>query len=154
MIPAWYLRMNQRERLLAVSVAGIVFLLINLWIWSALFGMAAKAHAAFSARRTARAEQIIYLKEYKTWANREKWLEKTQPVSKGEVDASTLLDQVKQVASKHAILLENPAIGFVQREDRHVIARARHQPRDGGDAVRSGQVRREDDDRHVYNSPA
>jgi hypothetical protein len=119
MMPAWYLRMNQRERLLAASVAGIVFLLINLWIWSALFGMAGKAHAAFSARRTARAEQIVYLKEYKMWANREKWLEKTQPVSRSEVDASTLLDQVKQVASKHAILLENPAIGLGDAASTH-----------------------------------
>ena len=65
MMPAWYLRMNQRERLLAVSVAGIVFLLINLWIWSALFGMAGKAHAAFrgAARDTMlNAETIENLK--------------------------------------------------------------------------------------------
>ncbi len=38
---------------------------------------------------------------------------------------------------------------LVQREDGGVFAGARQQPRDGGNAVGSGQVGRQDDDRHV-----
>ncbi len=45
------------------------------------------------------------------WAARDKWLKEHQPVLKSAVEASTLLDQVKQVAGKHKILIENPAIG-------------------------------------------
>jgi hypothetical protein len=36
----------------------------------------------------------------------------------------------------------------VQREDRHVLARAGDQARDGGDAVSAREIRREEYDRH------
>ena len=45
MIGRWLAQMNQRERILALSVGGILFLLINLAIWSTLFGMSAGARA-------------------------------------------------------------------------------------------------------------
>ena len=41
----WLNRMNPRERRLAFAVAGILFLLVNLFIWNALLGMSADARA-------------------------------------------------------------------------------------------------------------
>ena len=65
MIARWFAQMNQRERMLALSVGGILFLLINLAIWSTLFGMSAGARADYATQRATRSEQTVYLGEEK-----------------------------------------------------------------------------------------
>ncbi len=111
MIPAWYQRMNRRERLLAFGVAGVVFVLINLFVISSLFGAIKQAHVRLDEQRTARKAQDVFLKEQKMWEKRQAWLKKHQPVSRGPEEASKLLDRVKQIAAKRNILISNPAIG-------------------------------------------
>jgi hypothetical protein len=111
MMPEWFQRMTQRERRLAAIVAGGLFLLINLLIWGKLFGTLGNARAELALRKAAREEQRLYMNQRDLWAGRDKWLKEHQPVLKSAVEASTLLDQVKQVAGKHNILIENPAIG-------------------------------------------
>ena len=111
MMPAWFQRMNQRERALALIVTGALFLLLNLLIWTSLFGMLRRSGSELAARKSARAQQMVFLRESKTWEKRDDWLKTHQPTLKSPVEASTLLDQVKQVAGKHNVLIENPAIG-------------------------------------------
>ena len=111
MMPAWFQRMNQRERVLVLIVAGIVFVVTNLFIWSTLLGAITQAGADFKERKAARAAQVVYAKERDLWTKRAAWIKQRQPVFKGAGEASTLLDEVKQVAAKHKILIENPAIG-------------------------------------------
>ncbi len=111
MIPAFLQRMNARERILALIIAAALFLLINLFIWSSLLGLLGKARRDVAARKAVRAQQTVFLRERKMWEKRDEWLKKSQPSLKGPVEASTLLDQVKQIAAKHNILLENPVIG-------------------------------------------
>jgi len=111
MMPGWVQRMNRRERLLATIVAGIVFLLINLYVWGKLFGSLDQARADLEARRNTRKLQEVYIKERGLWEKRAQWLKQHQPVLKGPGEASTLLDEIKQVAGKHNVLIENPAIG-------------------------------------------
>lgn len=111
MMPAWYQRLNQRERILGAIVAGIVFLLLNLYIWGKLFGALDRAHADLAARQTTRKTQDVYIRERALWEKRAQWLNDHQPKLKGPGEASTLLDQIKQVAGKHNVLIENPAIG-------------------------------------------
>ena len=111
MMPAWYQRMTQRERKLAWIVAGALLLLINLLIWSKLFDMLGNARAELALRKTTREEQSLYIKGRDLWARRDLWLKQHQPVLKSAVEASTLLDQVKEIAGKHNVLIENPAIG-------------------------------------------
>lgn len=111
MMPEWFQRMTQRERRLALIVAGGLFLLINLFIWSKLFSTLGNARAELTLRKAAREEQRLYMNQRDLWAGRDKWLKEHQPILKSAVEASTLLDQVKQVAGKHNILIENPAIG-------------------------------------------
>src|SRR5204863_1037694 len=104
-------RMNPRERKLALIVASALFLLFNLFIWSKLFGMLSNARAELALSKATRAEQSAYIKEKDLWARRDKWLKQHQPTLKSAVEASTLLDQVKEIAGKHNVLIENPAIG-------------------------------------------
>ena len=44
MMPAWYQRMNPRERVLAWVAAGTVFVLLNLLILNWIFGALGDAH--------------------------------------------------------------------------------------------------------------
>jgi hypothetical protein len=111
MMPAWFQRLNRRERILLAIVAGTVFLVLNLVIWSSLLGIASGARRDLVARKATRTQQNLFLKERKMWAERDEWLNKTQPTLKSPVEASALLDQVKQVAGTHNIVIENPAIG-------------------------------------------
>jgi hypothetical protein len=111
MMPAWYLGMNPRERRLAWIVAGALFLIINLVIWSKLFDVLSNARAELALRKATRDEQSVYIKEKDLWATRDKWLKQHQPTLKSAVEASTLLDQIKEVGGKHNVLIEKPAIG-------------------------------------------
>jgi len=111
MIPAWYVRMNQRERILAAIVAGALFLLINFYVWGKLFDTLGQARADLTARQSTRNLQLVYIKERNLWEKRAQWLKEHQPALKGPGEASTLLEEVKQIAGKHNILIENPVIG-------------------------------------------
>jgi len=111
MMPAWYQRMNPRERKLALFVATAFFLLINLVIWSKLSAMVTSTREQLAERKLARAEQRTLMKERDLWTKRDQWLKEHQPTLKSAVEASTLLEKVKEIAGKHNVLIENPAIG-------------------------------------------
>jgi hypothetical protein len=111
MMWAWYHRMNPRERVLSWIVAGTIFVLLNLWILSWILGALGAAHKEVAARRAKLAEETLYIKERDLWTKREEWIRKRQPVLTNPAEASALLDQLKQVAGKHNVLVENPAIG-------------------------------------------
>lgn len=111
MMPAWFQRMNARERVLSMIVAGTVFLFLNFFLWSALLGMLRQTKTELAERRSLRKEQTVFLKERPMWEKRAEWLQKNQPVLQSPQEASSLLDQVKQIAGKHNVLLENPQIG-------------------------------------------
>ena len=111
MISSWLQRLNRRERILGAIVAGGVFLLLNLYVWSKLLGSLEQARADLVERQNTRKVQQLYIKERGLWEKRAQWLKERQPVLKGPGEASTLLDQIKQIAGKHNVLIENPAIG-------------------------------------------
>jgi hypothetical protein len=110
-IRTWYQRMNPRERILAAIVGGSIFLLLNFYIWGKLLGKLDEARADLIARQNTRKVQDVYIRERALWEKRSQWLKDHQPALKGPGDASTLLDQIKQIAGKHNVLIENPAIG-------------------------------------------
>ncbi len=111
MTPAWWQRMNRRERILALIVGAVVFLTGNLFLWSTLLGAITQTRAEFAEQKTTRAAQIVYAKERDLWTRRAAWLKQHQPVLQSAGEASTLLDEIKQIAAKHKILIENPVIG-------------------------------------------
>jgi hypothetical protein len=111
MMPAWFQRLNHRERVLGAIVAATVFLILNLYLWSKLFGMLDQARTDLAARETTRKTQDVYIRERALWEKRAQWLKEHQPALKGPGEASTLLDQIKQAAGKQNVQIENPAIG-------------------------------------------
>jgi hypothetical protein len=119
-LPDWLTRMSQRERLLAALVGGVVFLLLNIFIWSWLLGAIGRAHAELATRQSLRKEEAVFLKERDLWAKREQWLQQHQPVFKGAGEASTLLDQqLRPIAAKYNVLIENPQIGSGESTPNH-----------------------------------
>jgi hypothetical protein len=110
-LAASFQRLNQRERILSAIVAGVLFLLLNWLIWSKLLGALEQARSDLAARRDTRKIQEVFIRERDVWEKRAQWLKERQPVLKGPGEASTLLDQIKQVAGKHNVVIENPAIG-------------------------------------------
>src|SRR5215467_9721156 len=119
MIPGWYQRMNQRERVLSWIVAGTVVVLVNLWILSSLWGAVASAQKEFGSRRSKLAEQAVYVRERNTWTKRDEWMRQRQPELKNPAEASALLDQIREIAGKYNILVENPAIGTGETTQYH-----------------------------------
>ena len=119
MMPSFFQRMNKRERVLSMLVGGTVFLLLNWLILEWLTGTLAQARTDLATRKSARTEQNVFLKERSLWEKREAWLKKHQPQLKGPGDASTLLNQVKDIAGKHNILIENPSLGGVEAAPTH-----------------------------------
>src|SRR6188768_2962984 len=99
MMPAWFQRLNPRERVLSMIIAAALFLLLNYLIWNSLLGMVGRTRADLASRASVRAQQDVFLKEAKMWKERDEWLQKFQPTLKSPVEASTLLDQVKEIAS-------------------------------------------------------
>ena len=97
---AAYQRMNQRERMMTLIVAGVLLVLINIFIWRLLLGTIGNSRRELASRKATRSEQTVYMKERELWAKRDQWLQKTQPTQKGAEEASTLLDQLKQIAGK------------------------------------------------------
>jgi hypothetical protein len=118
-LTAAYQRMSQRERIMTFAVAGILFLLINLFIWRWLLGTISGSRSELAARKASRSEQNVYMKERELWAKRDQWVQKTQPLLKGAEEASTLLDQLKQIGGKYNIVIENPAIGTGESTPNH-----------------------------------
>ncbi len=115
----WIEKMNRRERILVGIVAATVFVLVNYFIWTALLGRISQARATLADRSAARKAQSVYMKEVALWTARDAWLRQHQPQLKSPVEASTLLDQVKQIAQKHNVLIENPAIGTGESGPNH-----------------------------------
>jgi hypothetical protein len=115
----WYERMNRRERVLSLIVASAVVILVNLAVWSWLLGGMRKARVELAQRRAAWAESAVYIKERALWEKRAEWLHQHQPVMKGAAEASTLLDQLKEIAGKYNVLIENPAIGSGETTPQH-----------------------------------
>ena len=111
MMPAWYERMNPRERVLSWIIASSLFVLVNLLILNWIFGALGRARGDLATRKATLAEQALYMKERDLLVKRDEWIRQQQPTLKNPAEASALLDQLKQVAGKHNVLIENPAIG-------------------------------------------
>jgi hypothetical protein len=118
-IAVWYQRLNPRERRLSAIVAGIIFVLLNWYVWGKLFGALDHARADLVQRQNTRKVQEVFIRERDLWEKRAKWLKEHQPALKGPGDASTLLDQIKQIAGKHNVLIESPAIGTSDATPEH-----------------------------------
>jgi|ERR1041385_5664501 hypothetical protein len=119
-VAAWYQRLSRRERILLLAVSGVVFALVNLMIWSWLLGALGRARIELAERKATRTQQSIYIKERDMWSKRDDWIQKHQPSLSGPGEASKLLEeQIKPVAAKYQVLIENPQIGSGEATPAH-----------------------------------
>lgn len=118
-LPGWWTRMTSRERMLSLGVASVIFALFNLLLWSWMLGAIRQTRTQLASLQASRTQQTIFMKERDLWTKRQQWLQQHQPVVKSPAEASTLLDQLKQVAEKHKVLLENPQIGAGETTPNH-----------------------------------
>jgi hypothetical protein len=116
---AAYQRMNRREQIMTLAIASLLFLLINLFLWRLLLGSISNSRRELAARKATRNEQNVYMRERELWKKRDEWLQKTQPTMTGAEEASNLLEQLKQIAGKYNVLIENPAIGSGESTPTH-----------------------------------
>jgi hypothetical protein len=118
-LPMWWTRMSARERMLSLGVGAVVFLLFNFLVWSWLLGAIKETRTQLATMAAKRKEQTVFMQERDLWTKRQQWLQQHQPVVKSPAEASTLLDQLKQVAEKHKVLIENPQIGSGETTPNH-----------------------------------
>jgi len=98
----------------------VVVALGNVCLWSWRLCAIGRARTDYTQRKSLRKEQEIFMKERDLWTQREQWLEKHQPPFNGQGEASTLLEQqLKPVAAKYNVLLENPQIGSGETTPSH-----------------------------------
>src|SRR4051794_25241198 len=99
--------MSARERLLSLVVAGILFALVNFFVWDWLIGAISQGRSDVEKRQVQRQEQDVFIKERDLWTKRDEWLQQHQPVIKTPAEASSLLTQLQDAAAKRNVLLEN-----------------------------------------------
>jgi hypothetical protein len=59
------------------------------------------------------------MKERDLWMKRDQWIQQHQPTLKNPAEASVLLDELKQIAGKYNVLIQNPAIGSGETTPNH-----------------------------------
>ena len=66
-LTAAYRRMSERERKMTLVIAGILFVLINLFVWRLLLGTISNSRRELATRKSTRAEQVVYMREREIW---------------------------------------------------------------------------------------
>lgn len=108
--------MSSRERVLAIAVGAIAFLLVSFLAVDFFVKGQARARAEIASKAKQLKMMQALIAEKALWEARDAWLHSKQP-KLGDVDLAggALLDQVKEIARKHTVLLDNPAIRVPDR---------------------------------------
>lgn len=113
--------LSTREKWLAIVVAG-VFTLLGAVVLIDNFQQETNRLQAEIASRSKQVRLIQNLTgEFAAAEQREAWLESAQPkLTNPDGSGVQLLEQVKQIAQRHGVLLENPAIRPVEPHAEYV----------------------------------
>ena len=105
---AFYQRMNPRERVLSLLVAGTVFVLANLFAISYLLGAFHDLGAQYADGAQALKRETFWAQSQPMWEQRGRWLREKQPVLTNRDRAPTqLLEQVQGTARANQVLVRN-----------------------------------------------
>ncbi len=109
--------MSSREKWLAGIVSAIVFIGVT----ALLIDGYASQRAALRAEIQSRTKQLRLARalgeETAFWQQRDEWLHTNQPrLTDSDQAGVQLLDRVKELAQKHGVLLENPALHPADRQ--------------------------------------
>jgi len=111
-------KLSSRERTLAMAMGGILFVLLNLLLLTALARRNTAMRAELEERRGEWAAMKELLGEQSLWASRDAALTKSQPNLTNENAAGVeLLDLVRALAKKHDVTLVNEVFGGVSKNE-------------------------------------
>lgn len=108
--------MSAREKTLATIVGAAVFLLVTFFLADYFLKNKARLQGeVVSKRRQLKSMQTLSA-DKALWQQRDEWVrEKQMKLANPDSGGVLLLDHVKQLAKKHAVLLDNPAIRLPNR---------------------------------------
>jgi len=110
------MKLSSRERILAMGMGGIVFVLLNLLLLTAFARRNASLRADLSERQTEWEAMQLLLGEQGLWASRDAALTARQPKLTNENAAGVdLLGVVRSMAKKHNLTTENEVFGGVTK---------------------------------------
>lgn len=113
--------LSAREKTLATIVGAVVFVFVNImaidWCWKTVSrlraGIASKSKQLQMVRTLAG--------DLAFWEKRDAWLQASQPqLANADTAGVELLNQVKELAKKHGVLLEKPEIHLPERRPDYV----------------------------------
>ena len=104
----FYQRMNPRERLLSLLVAGTVFLLANLFALRFLLDAFGDLGQQYADGAQALRQEEFWARSQPLWEQRARWLQAKQPVLTNRDRAPTqLLEQVQGAARASQVLIKS-----------------------------------------------
>ena len=108
------MKLAPREKVLAMAVGGMVFVLVNLLILRAFARQSATLRSDLAQQRLEWATMQDVLSDQDLWAARDAALTAKQPRLTNENSAGVeLLDMVRELARGHAVTVENEVFGGV-----------------------------------------
>lgn len=109
--------LSSRERVMAMAVGAVVFLLLNLFLLKAFAARNESLHAGLRQQQLAWGAMQKLLEQSQLWAQRDAALSKIQPKLVNENAAGVeLLDTIHGVAKAHSVTVENEVFGGVENE--------------------------------------
>lgn len=114
-------RLSRREKGLAIAVTSVVFVFANVFLIDRFWQYSARLRTEI-ATRTKQLQHMETLTEDLAFSEqREDWLRAKQPrLENPDTAGVQLLNKIKELASQHAVLLENPAIRLPDRQAEYV----------------------------------
>ncbi len=108
--------MTAREKKLSIMVGTVVALIVNYLLLEFFFTNESKLRTSYLRKTNELQTFQALLQEKESWEKRIAELEASQPVLTNEIRApSALLDQIKEIALKQNITLEEPVLGAVMK---------------------------------------
>ncbi len=109
--------MTAREKKLSFLVGGVVALIANYLVIEFFLKNQTRLREQFTQKTDTLRATGVLLEEKDLWEKRDAWVKAKQPPLTNEAGAGVaLLDEVKEIAKKHTVLLESPAIGIPEHK--------------------------------------
>lgn len=110
-------QLTQREKVLTFLVGGAVLMLLNIFVLQYFFRTQSKLRSDFARKQAQLTEMQALMRDSGKWAALDAELRGRQPKIDNEARAGTvLLSHVQEIAKKHSVLLEQPAIQNPERK--------------------------------------
>lgn len=114
-------QMSRRERTLAAVVGLAAFLFVTFFLVDYFLKSKDRLQAELAAKNKQLKAMQTLTADKALWEHRDAWVQEKQPKLASEDAAGVqLLDQVKNLARKNAVLLDNPAIRLANRQPQYV----------------------------------